>query len=73
MVMLISVFRAIVNKLNYESFDTISMENIKKKLSKKLITLSFFHKMFLKIVSKPMPLGHLLIFLKKKKKKNHLS
>ena len=51
MVMLISVFRAIVNKLNYESFDTISMENIKK-LSKKLITLSFFHKMFLKIVSK---------------------
>ena len=41
----------------------------KKKLSKKLIILSFFHKMFLKIVPKPKPLMHLLTFQKKKIKK----
>ena len=47
------------------------MRNIyqKKKLSKKLIILSFFHKMFLKIVLKPMPLMHSLTFSKKKKKR----
>jgi len=31
-------------------------------MSKKLIALSFSHKMFLKIVPKPMPLGHWLTF-----------
>ena len=42
---------------------------LKKKLSEKLITLLFSHKIFLKIVSKPMPLRYLLKFPKKKKKK----
>ena len=42
-------------------FNTTFMGNIKK-LSKKLIILSFFHKMFLKIVYKPMHLGHSLTF-----------
>ena len=37
------------------------MENIKKKL-KKLIALSFFYKISLKLVSKLMPLGHSLTF-----------
>ena len=41
---------------------------LKKKLSEKLITLLFSHKIFLKIVSKPMPLRYLLTFPKKKKK-----
>ena len=44
------------------------MENInKKKQSKKLITLLFSLKMFLKLVSKPILLEYPLIFLKKKK------
>ena len=34
----------------------------KKLKKKKLIALSFSHKMFLKIVSKPMPLRHSLTF-----------
>ena len=38
-------------------------------MSEKLITLSFSHKMFLKIVPKPMPLKYSLTFPKKKKKK----
>ena len=47
------------------------MENIKK-LSKKSIIFFFSHKKFLKLFSKPMPLGHQLIFpLNKKKKKNY--
>jgi len=33
-----------------------------KKLLEKLITLSLSHKMFLKIISKPIPLGHWLTF-----------
>ena len=56
------VLRIIVNKLNYESFNITFMENIKK-LSKKLITLLFSLKMFLKLVSKLMPLEYPLIFL----------
>ena len=41
----------------------------KKKLLEKLITLLFSHKIFLKIVSKPMPLRYLLTFPKKKKRR----
>ena len=41
--MLIGVFRAIVNKPYYESFDNTFIENIKNR-KKKLITLSFFYK-----------------------------
>ena len=63
------VLKTIVNKLNYESFYINFMENIKK-LSKKLIILSFSHKMFLKILLNPMFLEHLLIFFFFK---NHLS
>ena len=37
-------------------------------MSEKLITLSFSHKMFLKIVPKPMPLRYSLTFPKKKKR-----
>ena len=43
----------------FKNFDTIFMKNIKK-LLKKLIVLSFFHKIFLKLIPKSMPLGHLL-------------
>ena len=43
------------------------MENIKK-LSKKSIIFFFSHKKFLKLFSKPMPLGHQLIFPLNKKK-----
>ena len=50
------VLRIIVNKLNYESFNITFMENIKK-LLKKLITLLFSYKMFIKIVSKLTFLG----------------
>ena len=47
------------------------MENIKK-LSKKSIIFFFSHKKFLKLFSKPMPLGHQLIFPLNKKKKKKL-
>ena len=44
-------------------FNTTFIENIKiKKLLKKLITLLFFHKMFLKIIHKPISLEHSSIF-----------
>ena len=41
--MLIGVFRVIVNKPYYESFDITFIENIKNR-KKKLIALSFFYK-----------------------------
>ena len=59
--MLIIAFKTIVNKLNQESFYTIFIENLKKNL-KKLIILSFSHKMFLKIVPNLMSLEYPLIF-----------
>ena len=59
--MLTIALREIVNKSNYEIFNTTYMVNIKK-LSEKLINLSISNKMFIKIVLKPMSLGHLLTF-----------
>ena len=38
------------------------MENIKKKISTKLIALSFFYKISLKLVSKLISLGYSLTF-----------
>ena len=38
-------------------------------MSEKLITLLFSHKMFLKIVFKPMPLRNSLTFLEKEKER----
>ena len=49
--------------INYirKVFKTTFMESIKS-CQKKLIALSFFYNIFLKIVSKPMFLSHLLTF-----------
>ena len=70
-VMLSGALRTIINKLFLKSFYHYFHGKyiLKKKLSKKLITLLFSHKTFLKIVSKPMPLRYSLTFPKKKKKK----
>ena len=55
-VMLIGALRVIVNNLYYESFDIIFIRN--KKNINKINYFSFSHKMFLKIVPKPIPLGN---------------
>ena len=59
--MLTDTFRVIIKKPYYKSFDTIFMRNIKS-CKKKLIAFSFSHKIFLKIVYKPMLLRHSLTF-----------
>ena len=59
--MLTSILRTIINKSYYESFNITFMENIKM-CQKKLIVLSFFKKMFLKIITKPIFLRNLLTF-----------
>ena len=55
--MLTRVFRKIVNKLFSEKIYNMFMKNINKSQSKKLITIFFSHKKFLKIYFKPMHLG----------------
>ena len=58
--MLKSALKAIINKPYQESF--YHFHGKYKKLREKLLVLSFSNKMFLKIVFKPIPLGHSLTF-----------
>ena len=60
-VILMGIFRIIVNKLFYKNFITIFIENIKN-YKKKLIVF-FSYKKFLKIFYKLMFLRYMLTFL----------
>ena len=61
-VILMGIFKIIVNKLFYKNFITIFTENIKS-CKKKLIVFFFTYKKFLKIFYKLMFLRYLLTFL----------
>ena len=60
-VILMGIFRIIVNKLFYKNFITIFIENIKN--CKKKLIVFFSYKKFLKIFYKLMFLRYLLTFL----------